>query len=534
MIRLNAISIYKSAVAAFAILLSAAVSGCQSEELQEVPFDPASSAVEFRAVVTNDVNLSTRTLVKEDIRADIYNMDFFIQLCTESTANAPEPEIGTYVIPSGYSGWLESKSKSERLNWKDLTSDHIFYGWNLPWTTKSYDDLVEEEKESGRIADGGAYPLHPLTIEFHDSYEGAEGYDKYHNDESLRYFIGTKAGPVNYKDNGTYVELVFRHLVSKIEINKLSMIDGPHTIVNNLKAEITFYGMPRSATFYPHPSAAVGRSGEWDGWPIVVANKPTIADLDEEECLTYFIPEDPKGEIDDIFYVCPELDFSNMIFRIDIKDERYADRSSYYGNFNNVKFVRIPGNDYDEGNDEKILHAGEVMHLVIELYPGMGPGLSVVIDDWSTDKSSGRDAVHHSHPGIYSDSEAQDLIDVFGKSSYTDAEVQNLKELYGDPDNENKFLIYEDITIKGDKFPVGKGYEIDGLGHTITMTPSNNVVTVGLIKDVYITDGKNTIWIDPDGVVWKQNADTKQFEKTTYKLTSSGNNKINLSTGKVN
>ena len=546
----------KSAIVVLA--LPVLIAGCRSER-HEQAFDPTSSAVRFGAVVMNEADLRTRTLVKNDVKADPFYMDFYIELCTDRDEQPEQPEIGTYVIPSGYSGWLETKENHVRLTWKDLTSKHTFYGWNLPCMTLrqkndadagTYDDWITEEKGSTyeewikhekNIKDADPKYPHPLTIEFRNSPEA--DYSKYRNNEHLENFIGTKAGPVDYKTNGTYVELVFRHLVSKIEINKLSLIDGPHTIINNLKAEMTFFGMPRSATFYPHPTEKQlidPRTGQqltglsydgndWEG-PVVVANKESI---DEDSGLTYFIADDPEKGVDNLFYVCPEIDFSTMVFRIDLKNELYSDRISYYGTFDNVNFVRKKGEDYDEGNDEKILHAGEVMHLVIELYPGIGPGVSVVIDDWSSDQATGRDAVHHSYSGIYTDSEAQDIIDVF-KNNPTDEQIRNMYELYGDQDAENVFKLYEDIAVAGEKFPMckdseGKVYILNGMGHTVKM--GAKTVTIGEMRDIYLTDGTNTIYIDSEGYICKYDSETYEYERTEYQLNGSNSYKINLSTG---
>lgn len=515
--------------AAAAVLVSMAVAGCRSEG-GEAAFDSDGTPVAFGALLTNEADLRTRTLEREPLNPKFYSMDFFLQLCYEDQSDhTTGSEMGTYVIPSGYSGWLESKESRERLNWHDLKSDHTFYAWNLPWTTESYEELAAKSDLPDTDDEGNVCPLRPLRIEFHDSpeteKESGSGYDKFRNDSIMQYFIGAKTGPVSYQQNGTYVELVFRHLVSKIHIAKLSLIEGPHTIQNDLKADMTFFGMPYTGVFYPHPAN--------NGAPLVVADEPT--DEQVEKGRTYFISNDPDRLVDNIFYVAPELDFSKLSFKIKITDTRYEGLDAYYGNFNNVNFVRVAGEDYDRGGDEKVLHAGEVMHLVIELYKGMGPGLAVVIDDWSTEKSN--DAVHHYYPGIYSDGEAQELADFF-RGTYTDDQLQNLLDRYADREDPTRFNLYENVTVSGSSFPLGREYELNGLGHTITMKPSNNSVTIGRMRDVYITDGTNTIWIDENGKIWKLNTKTNEFEETGNTLPDNFDNgkssfQINLTTGQV-
>lgn len=77
--------------------------------------------------------------------------------------------------------------------------------------------------------------------------------------------------------------------------------------------------------------------------------------------------------------------------------------------------------------------------------------------------------------------------------------MEELFNLYGETtdDGDKVFKIYENVTVTGNNFPARGDYMIDGMGHTITM--GSSPVTVGAMRDVYLTDGTNIVYIDNDG-----------------------------------
>ena len=471
-----------------------------------------SRAVEFAASVSDRGEVRTRTLETKYIAYDPFKMDFYIQLCTENGAT----DCKTYVVPSMYEGRLAAKDEKKSLIWRTLDEVHTFYAWNSPW----YEEEEEHEPDwDEAIADG-------IPIKFENSSE--EDFDKHHNNAVYEHFIGAKSEPYSYKQHGKYVDLTFHHLVSRIRIGSFMLIQPSGAIQKDLKADVTFWGMPKEATFYPHPPD--------DGRPRVVP--PENYDLDKS--VTYFIANSATGE--DIFYICPEVDFSKIDFQVKIKNDEYKDYDTYYGTFDNVEFKRTQGEDYDakDGNDEKILHAGEMMTLNIVLIPGVGPGLAVIIDKWSTEDP--RDSQYHTHPGIYSDAEVKELHDYFaGQKTYgEDEEVERFFKMYGqkktiDGEEKDVFVLYDDVDITGGNsntaniFPVPPGYIVDGMGHTITLKTNrgSNVdfvytqtyFNVGPVRDVWLTDGTNTIYIDTDGYVWIYDQEQQAFVQTENRLT---------------
>ena len=477
----------------------------------------AGDEVGFLGYVSDKGEVRTRTLETKDIAYDPFNMDFHIQLCCYDDKNdltgPVHTEFGTYVVQNGFEGRLASKDGAVPLSWYDLNLYHTFYAWNIPWDS---DYMPEnEDLENG------------IEIKFENSSEDS-GFNEHRNNAKYEHFIGARsAEPYSYKEHGKYVDLTFHHLVSRIRIGSCILIQPTGSIQEQIQADITFVGMPTEAVFYPHPSD--------NGRPRV---EPKPADPDNG--VTYFIHKEATAK--DVFYICPEVDFSNVDFQIKVKDKEYEKLDTYYGTFDDVIFRREPGVDYDgeDGNDSRILHAGEQMTLNIVLVPGIGPGLSILISEWSTDDPT--DSQYHTYPGIYSDAEVKEMHDYFaGQRTYGDEDknVERLFEMYGqekdidgDGEPEKVFVLYDNVDISNGSnaniFPVPDGYIVDGMGHTITLKSNRGsngdfgytqtYFNVGPVRDVWLTDGTNTIYIDREGYVWIYDAGKQDYVRTDNKL----------------
>ena len=482
-------------------------------------------AVEFGAFLRQDLRVNSRAegLDSTYITTDPFNMDFYIQLnCEDESAHDNTfVELGTYVIPSGYEGQLQPKLGTSELDWHSLTGKHTFYSCNLTWDPDKSDD--EQLVPWSENTTNPFTAEEPIKVRFYNT-EGEDGYKQYRNNDYLENFIGAKTQPFVYKTHGKYVDMTFYHLVSKINIVNFILIETDGTIQENLKANITFINMPTEATFNPHPA---------EGRPCI-----TDPQASEDVGLTYYIINSPNPNDKDIFYVCPEIDFKEIDYKIQLTSEAYKDRDTYYGNFDNVEFIRTEGWGYDKADksDTKILHAGEEMTLNITLIPGKGPGLAVVISPWSTDKPT--DSQYHTQPGIYTDAELNELRALFlALANVEDEEtlkkIAQLFDLYGVTKDDLKkyFMLYDNLTLTGDNniFPVWKDYILDGLGHTITMKTNNGnywgtgskpYFNTGPVRDIYFTDPEKnlTIYIDKEGFVWVTNKETGQLEKTIHQL----------------
>ena len=514
------------------------VVSCSDEDLPGGSGPYAGRGIPFGASIVEDRGVATRGLTRGNpgldsiyVAFDPWNQDFYIQLNTEEENGAPLTEYGVYHVPSAYEGRLDAVDASNTLNWKNLDRKHTFYAWTVPWMKTNPAAFIDEaasvadEAETPERAEPELYTPSEDTIPVF-FYNSSEEYGFLLNKNNAVYegFIGAKTGSYTYNEHGKYVDLTFHHLVSKIRIESLILIQPNGSVQKDLQADMTFIGMPIKATFYPHPKPGDG-SGAPDGSRPYVG-RPYIESPDTG--VTYYINN--RANSKDIFYICPEVDFSNIDYQIKINTKGYETLQTYYGTFDDVVFERNTGWGYDKGPDEKgdtidrkILHAGEEMSLNIVLIPGVGPGLKVIIQDWSTEKPV--ESQYHSHPGFYSDAELQELMDVLyniNSSSYDNppAELELLFEMYGYTENGKKYFpLYENLTPrKGNNvsniFPIPPGYIIDGMGHTVTLKTnegdywgegrSKYFNVGGLCRDIYFSDenGENTIYIDSDGYIW--------------------------------
>ena len=479
------------------------------------------------------------------VASDPWNQDFYIQLNTEEANGEAFTEYGVYVVPSAYEGRLDSKDPEKALSWQNLDKKHTFYAWTIPWMeTATGNEEVTSPIESPDLNESAPKQYYepsndPVPVYFYNSSE-ENGFKKNQNNAVYEGFIGAKSQSVSYMEHGKYVDLTFHHLVSKIRIESLILIETNGSVQKDLQADMTFVGLPIMATFYPHPETGDPSGAPKDWRPYVGAPYTKSPDTG----VTYYIHN--KGESEDLFYICPEVDFSQIDYQIKINSLDYETYQTYYGTFDDVVFERTPGWGYDRGDsnkepveDDKILHAGEEMRLNIVLIPGKGPGLKVIIQDWSTEKPV--ESNYHPHQGFYSDAELQQMMDLlysFNKDTYEDppAELDLLFEMYGyTEDGKKYFPLYDNLTPKkgnstSNIFPVPPGYIIDGMGHTVTLKTnsgnywnegtSNYFNIGGICRDIYFSDenGNNTIYIDPDGYIWITDSQTGLLTITENRL----------------
>ena len=394
----------------------------------------------------------------------------------------------------------------------------MFYGWTFP----SGGYLGEYPPNPYEADNLDQNNLPSAELHFFDSADAEdgsnEGNDKFHNNNIYENFIGVKKGPMKYIETGTYVPLIFKHLVSKIYIEDLILNDNG-AIQEHLEADMTFYGMPNTATFYPRPKADSADEKEVraynlaNGAPAVV---PGEIDVYNNE-MTYHISN--TAEHDDYFYICPELDFSQLSFCIKLNntESAYSDMKEFSGTFSNVYFERVGtnwDNTDDSGNptfdDSTVLHAGEVMVLRIILYPYGGGGLFITVLPWSTHDPDY--STHHARRGIYTDNALNELASI-ADADNANASMDNLFTLYGEEeDGENVFNLYENgtLTNSNPNLRIRNGYVLDGNDHLITV--SSSPLKVRNVRSVYLTDGKgNYVYIDADGNIYKVDGTTMEI-----------------------
>lgn len=436
------------------------------------------SPLKFLGIVETDDELSTRALAAENITYEEFPTPIYIKMQAGETEKS-----GVYEVKSGYDGRLASKEESDELNWIDSDSGHTFFGWTMPW--KIDDNIISEE---------------PETVYFTESYYENLGFKKeeYYNCAILEKFIGTKEGPIDYRHNGEYVELQFQHLVSKIYISNINLTTNDGSAFQNVSGEMTIYHLPNKGYFYRQPE---------DGKAPYVLNPSFKDEVLEEDFsdVTYNVAEGAA------LYICPKVNFKDLQFKISLTwPPQHSSEGDYYGDFSSVKFIRHPNTDeWDKDKTEEYasttLYAGEMIYLNLTLRQGNVTGVTANIGKWS-DKNSGISS-NYPHPGIYTDVQLADLL-LNGKS------FEDLYSIYGEDENSDKvFHIYNDLDFTGNNLEIPEGYILDGMGHTITVSSLDNLHYEN-VRDIYITDGTTTIYIDSNGDKFKVQDDGSLINST--------------------
>lgn len=568
-------------------LIASCQSDFPSDNSLEIP--EGYSNVSFSASVNNSIKPSTKAVSEEyqaePVRQVDFPINFYIQMVLEEGQTTPagsqQDMSATYEIPSGSQAYLRYKyydfsliDQNQGLNWGNATATYNFWSWTTPWNELENLDGTDDGSGDGSSENPAPGPsgdqdqiipdLTPKTITIESSALGNNNKPD-NNMAYLEKFIGAKSGPHSYQSTGNgEVQLEFKHLVSKIVITRFTFIDMQGNYQESEKANITFLNMPDEFTFYPHPDGTetyIGSDNQQytltkDGAPIAVTDFTTASNVAGPTfAINNLAKYDKEGNITnpedlDIFYICPEIDFSKVEFMVEMVNPKYNTRGAYFGNFENVVFNRVPGLNYDNptGGDSRILHAGEVMEFNLQVKEIGGSGIGITIVDWTAHKMGA--ANYHPHKGFYDSGEAKEARDLFAKAKNTTTQQQadNLYDLYGDgvmPDDETVpdyfrnrkiFKLYGEITVaktsatatNGMSFPLWDDYILDGMGYTINFQPADvnpvpHTITVGKMKDVYLTDGTYTVYIDDEGKVWVLNPNTGDYVLSDRKLSSQSN-----------
>lgn len=560
--------------------------------------------------------------------------------------------VRPYWLASGSQGELEVASSTEfvdwsqavgavdtpldkkkwELNWFASNTEHEFWSWTWPLKRLNYSDVQYNQETAGSakemFPDANGLPLTFISSDFplpnYDDGDESENANSgttgdgeveepetdpdpvdpdpvtpvdpattWRNGEALERLVGAKTDrSYVFNQDGRYVPLTYKHLVSKIILGDFWLYDNTGATVKDLKALITFYGMPKRAMFYPYPKE---RDGEVPAPYVTIdhldpygTSKQTTESTPEEDAtgvaleydrnqyLTFYIMnegnhEDNNGGLileddyyraRDAFYICPEIDFSELEYKVEFYEavvdrtgevpkvvgyqphQRYGVRGGYFGDFKNVEFRREIGKD-ENGNpiydpyptDDHVLHAGEVMILNMKVYEKSGPGVGVWIRNWSTENL--RSATYHKHPGIYSDADAAAVRSAYwyGSPNTTyDGRKERSGELYGEKEFDETgkettvIRMYSDITFACYDSSVsatnhyhfrlypeaGKDVILDGMGYTISFieqypahTEPHEYFYIGNVRDVYVTNGETTIYFDDKGNICRLNEEGK-------------------------
>ena len=486
--------------------------------------DGSQRQLSFKASVEEVPEISTRALTQTPVAVQYTNFpdNFYICIQGEKPETNGTTELtkdfSAYGVPANFKGQLVPVMDQKTLNWFTADGIHTFWSWTLPW--------IDDEEAVGAESSDPAYPYNgEIELELQNTTEATvDGIPSWNNGAVLERFIGATSDPGidhSYFGTGEDLPLQFRHLVSRINIITFTVYTANGGEIANLDGTITFYGMPTKGTLYTQPEKEGENGAKINLQPYVVADKDNIPD----EGLTFYVNKSATNGNKALCYIMPEVDFSNVLFKVELNDADLGGQGGYWGDFSQITFSRTTnGTNYDDPDnktgtggikDGKILHAGEYMNLRLYLYEGSGPGVGVQIQDWS---SSSTTAEHHINPGIYNNAELADFV--------TSNNLDNKKQLYGEDDT---FYLYTNAQLPYSVLPVDDGYLFNGMGYNINMVADEEgYIVIGNVIDVYLSvtvgDTVYKLHINEDGDVEIWDPVANMFIPTTFNTYSGPGN----------
>ena len=522
------------------------LTGCQAED--ELICGGEQDGILFHASMEAPEGLSTRANNSiYDIEPQFYSCDFFVREKGLDDNNVSNILYGKYVVQSGYSGTLIPKNGEASLNWLSRDKDHNFSIFTVPFNP----DFKPDE---ATVTKGIELVFHDTDIKTslksgRTDPDWADG--SWKNGECLEQLIGGQTDKkYNFNADGMYVPVTLRHLVSKIMVKQMKVVDNSTGKAElGIKGRITIYGLPDKVKYYP---AEILDNGEVKD-PYVTM--PANWNYDQSKGVMYTMTNfnrrhDWEGtssspsysstyDFRDAWYVCPEVDLSRLSYKIElfefvngewIPHRTRGTHGAFYGDFKSIKLTRsTTGNNYDDPNnttdtkyDATILHAGEYLSLNMTLYEKGAPVIRGEIYSYWNEYD--RYGSCHVEQGIYNLSELnefnaqmkktdkQQLDEYFAvagsRDTGSDPEGQypDYEEIFGQ--EQRVFEIFDDIgpdracySTSDDYYFVGditcpNGYILDGKGHTLNVYGTeyyrrpnwefDPVMRIGNVRDVYL------------------------------------------------
>lgn len=553
----------------------------------------ADGSLTFGASIDNKISLASRGGELEPINPDDFGETVFYiyeQGLWHDGNNANQKlqaQVAPYWLESGALGQLDIMAGYEdiKLNWYVADTEHRFWSWTWPLDTRNYSNVDISNDPDTEVIEfiDSDFPL-PTQKDADgniiESNEPKTEAQLWKNGEALSRLVGTTTQrPYIFNQDGRYVPLTYRHLVSRIILGEFILIDNTGASVKDLKARITFYGMPKRAMFYPLPQDVDDKSvapyviiDPTDPYGTLKDKNTKTAETDVKaseafkydinQCLTFYIsneggdntnngstgsnPDADSNVHRDMFYICPEVDFTNLQYKVEFveysKDKqqyiphtRYGNRGGYFGDFKSIQFKREIDGEEVVATD-RILHAGEEMVINMTVYEKSGPGAGVWIRNWDTEKL--KSATHHVHNGIYSDAEASGCRETLGSSSTSADQKNDAYGIYGEDEDidgdgvkEKVVHVYSDISVSSNHFrlyPNGDtNYILDGMGYTLTFVNTSTTdktpykyCYIANARDIYLSNGIDTVYIDRDGYVWRIDKETGEYVITSERVTA--------------
>lgn len=433
--------------------------GCNNEVAIEV--SPEQSAEVLFSGCEDDFVLTKANpnyLIGKDGTAKKFGTFYILQ--TKEDIDG-ELHWGRYIVNDGKEGQLTLKdgTEDEKLIWEDGTTNYLFRSISVP-------PGIDSDNP------GVVFNLNEMTgtVTFGDYTTG------------LEYFMGVTVGPQSLA-NGQVLSMTYKRQVCKVVFWAFYYEHADGTIDKDIVTEcqICFPNLPVSATFdmkHFHKQQSKYNANEpiQGGCDYVTLD---FKDRPKAPQITWRKNDpDASEKSSDIFHAfyLPPFKFW------DGKDSKPENQSGFFVVTYNGKTYTGNINGYQENNtthEEELkkleLFASDFCRLTITLKDGslVGGGGGSAIAEWNVEDE--KDVSHHRVPGIYSQEDADKLLDALINKT-------PIPEVFFDDDIIRLFTNIDWSSVEGITIP--DGYTLDGQGYNIKMSESGTIE--GNYKNLYI------------------------------------------------
>lgn len=417
------------------IVLAGTLSSCSRQE--EPQYAPDGDEVLFQGLVKNsnmvsrssDFNEKDFVLINSSTDAHFGD----IRICSNASGT---DEIAEYEPADAWQGRLSALNTP--LKWSKGTDvEYTFYACTYP---------------SGPEGSGGG-----VTMDANNSMQGTVTFGT-QKDTHLESFIVAKEGPLTYAENGSYVKLLFYRPVAKIQIESVTHFDAAGSQTPIKQCKIDFPNLYHTARF----DAKKVRTDDNPGDVWLFTNGTGLSwnwDISGED-----------ESSDSVLYVHP-FSFS-FPFGSDEADGGQPDptQPGYFritatiDGAAKVYFASLAGL-----KDIRELKAGQFMKMQIAVQDGGGGGLGCQIVDWNT---KGEQTVSHRRAGIYTQGDADNLLEILQASSLDEGALNNYCR-----DGKNIYLYTSvDWSKVTGPLTIPEGYTLCKQGYSVTLGEGGQLV----------------------------------------------------------
>lgn len=468
----------------------ALLTACSKEELSSGSVDAIAGEVQFYGAIKKQSEiLATTRATDEYITLNETGQDFgtFYIWMKVGSDNSFESFFQPYKEAPGEQGnlvidSLKQTDETERLNWYNETSDHIFYAWTQPSVSGDNNEITGGVKMNQFQYGEQLGATEPSGTVIYGT----------NKETDLEKFIITQKGPISYDEWGQDVALYFERPIAKITLEGITYIDSDGTFNENIKeATIQFPNMYKQAIFRPLVDGIQN---------VLIVNSDTQKlitwnwDKEDDDNKSLYVHPFVLGLSSSDDKVGIQNDEGFFIVTVNVADPGSPEvNHSYVGTLNSLKL-----SSSSTSTETQKLNAGQCMHLYLIVRDGAGVGGGYKIVDWN--EKGEQTLPQYRIPGVYNEEDAERLLEALQKaanSSTTYIFPEGVEDLVVETSGNgatsktydiNLFthIDLNSIEINITEIKIPDNCTLKGNGYNITLTDGVSIVENEDIENLYV------------------------------------------------